>query len=625
MIAETKTKGALSKSTRANATRTDIVRSRQPVDDTDAEAREIQDEIKQLHDERLQDELQIHRIPITQLERHPDNRKIDPKDPGIIELGQSIVAHGQLDPLRVRPIVSGGYQIISGERRFTAMQVAGVALARCVVVDLSDADALCEVAIANSNREDLNPIQRAELMQRLMQPRDQGGSGLSLVEAGKRFGLNSESGCKNALRMLKLPPKIRELVVSGHLPERVARRLIPYMVNDQIAKAIADDLTHEFCGDENMVALWSGEVSWIEDTIMTDDMARPLSKDVMFRYSYPKGEHPALFDWESDSKLIEQLKVVELPWSIDYDAKARKDRVEPRKFATNVKLWHKLNDPLVDQAIEAGKKVGRNKPSGAVTAPAKKQTPAQIAAEAKARAAEADRRLDTFSAEWLDRLLRCSLADRSTDDCLVALTLPWIVGQCPSHDLRTAHDQALVECQIESPKPKGKSKSKGWQPPPDTLELLPIVASPRINSGGEVVREYDVMSAFWRILLWPVTRLIGDAAERSELTPSGQLPDKITQIGGYMNDDTIIQLAALAKVSAETAWRDGATDGTDQRRLIIVWLCRHTKDQLHKLRSELHVTEGSSTMGRDELAGCVLNAHRPGRPLPLPKRLQSIK
>ncbi len=81
------------------------------------------------------------------------------------------------------------------------------------------------------------------------------------------------------------------------------------------------------------------------------------------------------------------------------------------------------------------------------------------------------------------------------------------------------------------------------------------------------------------------------------------------------------QLAALADVSVETAWNNGVIDGSDERRLISVWLCRHTKDQLHKLRSELNVTEGSSTMGREELAGCVLNAHRPGRPLPLPKRL----
>ncbi len=605
MIAETtKSAGKQGTATRGKAKRGDIVRSRNLMADTiePVGSRESLPELRQM----LQHETVVP-IDIELLDRHPQNRVIDPQSPEVIELRESIVAHGQREPMRVRAI-GDRYQILSGERRYTALRLAGIGYARCIVVSADDAAALAEVALGNAARQDLNPIERAQLMQHLVD------SGKTLLEAGRLFGLQSESGCKNALRMLKLPAKIRELVTSGQLPERVARRLIPYMVNDEIAKAIADDLTSQFYGDEYLVRLWQDDLGWIEETV--GDLVRPLSSDVRRHYGYPKGEHPALFDWQNDPKLIEQLKIVELPWSIDFDHKTRKDRIEPRKFATNVKLWDKLNDPLVDAAIEKGKsKNGHNKSARADTE--KKLTPAQIAAENKRKAKEADDRLDKFTREWMCRLLRCSLADRSSDDCLVALTLPWIVGHCPMHDLRTVHEQAIHECGIS---PKSKTKANSWSSP-DTLGLLPLVANVKHDSA----REYDVLGAFWRIILWPVSRLVGDAAKSSSLTPAGELPDRLIALDYRDELQHLISLVGLAKnVSAETAWRDGATDGSDQRRLISVWLCRHTKDQLHKLRSELNVTEGSSTMGRDELADCILNAHRPGKPLPLPKRLQKL-
>lgn len=604
MIAETKTKAKGS----TKPKRGDHVRARQVMADVveplgsrpiTTIGRQAVPEVNEL----LQDE-HIVPIDVRLLDRHPLNRTIDANTDEIRSLRDSIVAHGQREPMRVRAI-GDRYQILSGERRYTALVSAGIGYARCIIVVADDAAALAEVAIANSHRQDLNPIERAQLMQHLT---EQGG--MSLLEAGKVFGLTSESGCKNALRMLRLPPKIRDLITSGQLPERVARRLIPYMVTDEIAKAIADDLTSQYYGDENMVALWQDELGWIEETLR--DLVRPLSPEVTYSYGYPKGQHAALFDWQDNPKLIEQLKIVELPWSIDFDPKTRKDRIEPRKFATNVKLWHKLNDPLVEAAIEKGKSKQKGAKGTKDSPEPKKQTPAQLAADAKRKAQEAERRLDTFSREWLCRLLRCSLADRSTDDELVAHTLPWIVGQCPGHDIREAHEQAIIECQIALPK---SAKAHSWMGR-ETIDLLSSIPKTKV---------FDVQNALWCVLLWPVTRLIGDDAKKSKLTPAGCLPEKLIPFGYSDELGHLLKLCSLTKnVSAEAAWHEGATDGADQRRLISVWLCRHTKDQLHKLRSELNVSEGSSTMGRDELAGCVLNAHRPGKPLPLPKRLKAL-
>ncbi len=119
------------------------------------------------------------------------------------------------------------------------------------------------------------------------------------------------------------------------------------------------------------------------------------------------------------------------------------------------------------------------------------------------------------------------------------------------------------------------------------IEQLPIAA----KLASE--QTFDLLAAYWRLILWPVSRLVSDKANaKCRLTPAGQLPDRIA----YIMPGDLRQLATIAGVSAESAWRDGATDGTDQRRLISGWLMRHTKDQLHKLRGELNVTEGSSTM-----------------------------
>lgn len=475
--------------------------------------------------------------------------------------------------------------------------------AREVSRDENAPQAVVQLPLESIARHPLNPIERAELMQLLMRPIAEGGSGMTLTQSGHVFGLQSESGAKNALRVLKLPAKIRDLVISGEMPERVARRLVPYAVSPQLMAAIAEELTSRAFGDEAMAALWqsSDQPFFIEQAIY--EHTRPISSDLRHRYPYPLGEHPCLFDWAAHEQA---LQLVEIPVAVDHDFKKKCDIIEHRKFAQNVKLWDKLNEPFVKAAAEREKasRTGKPKGKGSSASKPKALSPAEQKADDKRKAAEAERRLDTFTRDWLGRLIRCNLAGRSSQDELVALTLPWLVGQCAGHDLRQAHQQALTECQIQPSKSKDRIGM-------DTLLMLIAAKNP--------TQRFDVLNAFWRVLLWPVSNLIGDEAKRSTLTPAGELPDKLIPIG--YSTDNLVELAALGSVSVETAWRAGATDGSDERRLISVWLCRHTKAQLQKLRLELNVTEGSETMGRDELAGCVLNAHRPGKPLNLPKRL----
>lgn len=549
-------------------------------------------------------------IELAKLERHPKNRTIDPAGPDIKELAQSIAEHGQLDPMRVRPLSGGKYQIISGERRYHALVLAGSYGARCEVVHCDEATALAEVAVANAHRRDLDPIERAEMMQQLMKPTSEGGSGYTLLQAGAIYGLTSESGAKNALRLLKLPVKLRQMITAGEIPERAARRLVPYAH----VSALISDVTNTFAKEDEeyrgqMIAELSREQRmphWLR--MMIDDHLRPISADVKMRFPYPVGEQSCLFDWKSQA---DQLNITEIPYPIKHDYKKHRDVIETRQFATNVKLWDKLQTPALKAAEEKAKSKQQSKSKSAKSS-GKPLTPGQEKAAAQLRANKANDQLERFTEDWLARLLRCSIAQKCHLDNLVALTIPWITSICPDSDLRQYHKAAMVECQVSI----GKSTDRWYR-----FDALPSL----VPFGGSKLRDdtqkpFDIMNAFWRLILWPVTELIGDTAKRSEMTPAGQLPAKIVNI----SLDSCVRLAAIADVSIEAAWRAGTVDSSDARRLISVWLCRHTKDQLHALRNELHVTEGSSTMGRNELAECVLRAHRPGKPLAVPKRLVKV-
>lgn len=588
--------------------RTDHVRSRQLMAETvaplDAEDREIIAEMKQRREAREHDERHIQLIPLSQLERHPQNRSIDPADPSIVTLADSLIENGQLDPMRVRQLAEHRYQIISGERRYTALRQTHIQVAKCTVVNIDDAAALREVAVANSNREDLNPVQRAELMQNLMRPKDKGGAGLSLTDAGKLFGLNSESGAKNALRILKLPEKIRDWVAKGELPERAARAIVPYAtcqaVMNQIIKELAADIEgtiYEFTRDDQ--SPW-----WLRQAI--EKHTRPITPGIEKDYGWEKGRFPCLFDWKAHEP---QLQIIELPHR-------NGKKSEQAKFALNVKLWDKLNDPLVKEAIarkqkdrEKGSKSGSGKKPKALT-------PAEEAAEAKRKAKESNEQLDRFSNDWACRLMRCAIAGYHSDDELVTLTFPWLVGQCASHELRSYLEQAYAECQVD--RPKGSSTRRSWMPV-DTLPLLSVFLHRKKNDWSRAITE--VMAAHWRIILWPVSQLIAEDS-KSILTPAGSLPDKMVSL----NLSDLKQLAVHAGVSIDSAWKAGAVDSSDERRLISAWLMRHTKAQLRTLTVELPTGSMAPDVwdSREKLANHILAAHKPGKPLPVPKRLSKL-
>jgi ParB family chromosome partitioning protein len=158
--------------------------------------------------------------------QHFDNAKLD-------ELAQSIREHGVLEPLVVRKRSEGQFEIVAGERRWRAAQRAGLREVMVVVRDVSTRDAYELALIENVQREDLDPIEFAEALDRLL--KEHGYTQERLAERVSK----DRSTIANALRLLRLPKTVREKVVNGELSEGHARALLG-APNDEVLTDLAD-------------------------------------------------------------------------------------------------------------------------------------------------------------------------------------------------------------------------------------------------------------------------------------------------------------------------------------------------------------------------------------------------
>ncbi len=135
------------------------------------------------------------------------------------ELADSIAQHGVLQPLLVRPMIGGGYQLVAGERRWRASRIAGLTQVPVVIKELSDTEAAVISLIENLQREDLNPVEEALGFASLMKD-----FSLTQEEAAQKVG-KSRPAVANALRLLKLPEKVLDMVRENKLSAGHARAL----------------------------------------------------------------------------------------------------------------------------------------------------------------------------------------------------------------------------------------------------------------------------------------------------------------------------------------------------------------------------------------------------------------
>src|SRR5690606_31347919 len=127
------------------------------------------------------------------------------------ELAQSIRAHGVIQPLIVRARPEGGYYLIAGERRWRASQRAGLHSVPVVVQDVAPKEAFERALVENLQRSDLNPIEEAEAYSRLVEEYS-----YTQEQVAERVG-KERSTVANSLRLLRLPPHVRQMVEDGRL------------------------------------------------------------------------------------------------------------------------------------------------------------------------------------------------------------------------------------------------------------------------------------------------------------------------------------------------------------------------------------------------------------------------
>ena len=160
-------------------------------------------------------------LPISQVESCSSQPRKSFDEAALAELADSIRTHGIIQPLTVRRLASGYYQIIAGERRWRAARLAGLQEVPVIVMEADDRKDAELAMIENLQREDLNPMEEAAGFQALIQTYH-----MTQEEAAQRVG-KSRSAVANALRLLGLTPAVRQLVESGDLSAGHARALLP--------------------------------------------------------------------------------------------------------------------------------------------------------------------------------------------------------------------------------------------------------------------------------------------------------------------------------------------------------------------------------------------------------------
>ena len=171
-------------------------------------------------------------LPISQVEScaGQPRKQFDPD--ALADLADSIREHGIIQPLTVRKLQSGYYQIIAGERRWRAARMAGLDQVPAIVIEADDRKAMELAMIENLQREDLNPMEEAEGYRQLMEQYN-----LTQEETAQRVG-KSRSAVANALRLLNLCPSVRSMVEDGRLTSGHARTILP--LSPALQKKAAD-------------------------------------------------------------------------------------------------------------------------------------------------------------------------------------------------------------------------------------------------------------------------------------------------------------------------------------------------------------------------------------------------
>lgn len=178
------------------------------------------------------------KVKLMEIEPNRDQPRKQFDEDALNELADSIAKHGVLQPLLVRPLLNGGYQLVAGERRWRASRIAGLTEVPVVVKDLTDAQVAELALVENVQREDLNPLEEANGYKELSEK-----YGYTQDEISSMVG-RSRSAVANALRLLSLPEEVQELVMKGELSTGHAKAILSATDTDyqvELAKLVVKE------------------------------------------------------------------------------------------------------------------------------------------------------------------------------------------------------------------------------------------------------------------------------------------------------------------------------------------------------------------------------------------------
>lgn len=524
-------------------------------------------------------------LPADKLHFHPANptHRVTPEAIG--ELAKSIEEFEQREPVRVRKLEDpiGHYQVLSGHRRTAVCKQLNRSV-RAEIVVADDDEALREVMLGNAERQDLSAIERAELLLTMI------NHGMDREEAGRMFGLESESGIKNTLRLLKLPESIRKLVQSGDLPARAARVLVPWaeatVILDELAKQ-RDSWRWRRLVDDGKFEL--GPREW-----------RPMDGATKYDPGWEYEKAVRKFDVQTiHEKDRKNLAIVDLPLG---------PKGKVISVAQNVKLFDHLNKSYLVKS-KAHASVGGTKSKTKAKA-GQSLTPAEQKAEEQRKAKEAAERLKKRLPIWRRRMIRATLATMvPAGHVLIETSLPWMIIESGTSDASA--------WMLRAARTLGTATNKDHKG-----ELDHCIASIAFGKVGMTDR-------LWRLLLWPqsidwITGKIIAPVDDDDLPV--ELPEKLAFGADYQRiDDELGKMLQLASLTFEDAWERATVINTPQRYLLNEFLGLHTTGQLLALAREWKL-DVFDTDKKSALIERIMVNHLAGdnvvKRLPLPKCLQ---
>lgn len=364
-------------------------------------------------------------LSLEALERHPANRT--PATADVAARAKSLQADRQLEDIVVRQLSPGKYQIISGETRCLAAASLDWKEIRCTVIECDDAEALRLVGLFNSQRTDLNPIQKAQHIEAMC------AAGMTREEAGRVVGLESGSAASNLVRLLKLPKVWQERVASGELPETWARALLPALP----LKSVMAELEKEFKNKPvNVWENWGFDSRRDLEECVGDLLKRQTRRLDETKRHYgdcsraggwdATGEYPCLLHQDEIEGNRKKLEIVTL--SIDG---------QDVEVATNTKLFDELQYALikkrhVEKAAKKAKAAGKKADAGKKVKSQLVKSPDMIKHEAAVRAADLKRDINS----WRDRVLRREISAairaakiKTAEPRLMTLVIAFLVDQ----------------------------------------------------------------------------------------------------------------------------------------------------------------------------------------------------